>query len=132
MVSKTVRNLYCFGNGYYSVGIKYTKELYLGGNKRCLEVTIQLPEQTEDMFLKITYIGDVAQLYCNGQLFDDEFYIGKPWEIALKHLGNPQEISLLISELMEEEAYLETDQNCGLKIEKIELIPVYETVQIIE
>lgn len=23
MVSKTVRNLYCFGNGYYSVGMIY-------------------------------------------------------------------------------------------------------------
>ena len=26
MVSKTVRNLYCFGNGYYSVGINYIKQ----------------------------------------------------------------------------------------------------------
>ena len=66
------------------------------------------------MFLKITYTGDVAQLYCNGSLFDDEFYMGRPWEISLKNLGNPAELTLLISELKADDAYLETDKNLSL------------------
>ena len=105
---------------------EYKKELFLGGERRCVEAVLRLPEETEDMFLKITYTGDVAQLYCNGSLFDDEFYMGRPWEISLKNLGNPAELTLLISELKADDAYLETDKNCGLRIEKIELIPLYK------
>jgi hypothetical protein len=39
-----------------------------------------------DLFLDITYVGDVARLYAGSTLLDDNFYNGTAWEIGLKRL----------------------------------------------
>ena len=55
--------------------------------------TIDLPEApVEGRLLNIDYRGDVARLYANGQLIDDNFYHGRPFQYALWRLpkGCPQ------------------------------------------
>lgn len=49
--------------------------------------TIDLPEVSgEGRLLNIDYRGDVARLYVNGQLIDDSFYYGRPFQYALWRL----------------------------------------------
>ena len=49
--------------------------------------TIDLPEvSVEGRLLNIDYRGDVARLYVNGQLIDDNFYYGRPFQYALWRL----------------------------------------------
>ena len=49
--------------------------------------TIDLPEApVEGRLLNIDYRGDVARLYVNGQLIDDNFYYGRPFQYALWRL----------------------------------------------
>ena len=49
--------------------------------------TIDLPEvSVEGRLLNIDYRGDVARLYVNGQLIDDSFYYGRPFQYALWRL----------------------------------------------
>ena len=50
--------------------------------------TLKIPAQPmnglSDIFVRIRYAGDVAQLSVDGLLLDDNFYNGSPWEIGLK------------------------------------------------
>ena len=49
--------------------------------------TIDLPEvPVEGRLLNIDYRGDVARLYADGQLIDDNFYYGRPFQYALWRL----------------------------------------------
>jgi hypothetical protein len=41
-----------------------------------------------DVFLKIDYVGDNAQVMLDGQLVADHFYYGAPWEIGIKRFAN--------------------------------------------
>jgi beta-galactosidase len=43
-----------------------------------------LPENINDVFLDIDYLGDVGLAFINGALVDDHFYFGQPWRIGLK------------------------------------------------
>lgn len=58
-----------------------------------------LPDSAEraDRLLKIDYRGDVARLYCNGKLIDDNFYNGRPFLYGLWRLPSDcQELELRI------------------------------------
>ena len=46
-----------------------------------------MPGEISDMFLGITYAGDVARLSSGNQLLDDNFYNGMTWEVGLKRFG---------------------------------------------
>ena len=49
--------------------------------------TIALPEgERNGRLLRIDYRGDVARLYCNGQLIADNFYNGRPMLYGLWRL----------------------------------------------
>lgn len=51
---------------------------------------IVLPEPGDpkrDRILRIVYVGDVARLYRNGVLLDDDFYNGDAFEIGLRRYG---------------------------------------------
>lgn len=37
-----------------------------------------------NLFLKVTYQGDIARISADGKLLDDNFYNGEPWTIGLK------------------------------------------------
>ncbi|MGC2150650.1 MAG: beta-galactosidase [Terriglobales bacterium] len=59
--------------------------------KFAAEWSITLPKDAlsnvEDIFLQIQYQGDVARLYTNTTLVDDNFYNGDPWVIGLKRFA---------------------------------------------
>ena len=40
-----------------------------------------------NVFLRITYIGDIARVYADGKLVADDFYKGTPWQVALRQLS---------------------------------------------
>jgi hypothetical protein len=40
-----------------------------------------------DVFLQISYQGDVARLYRGQELVDDSFWNGIPWTIGLREIG---------------------------------------------
>lgn len=115
----------------YSVGENitvtspYMSELHLEGEKKLLEAAVKLPCRDGGVWLKISYVGSVAQLYVDGALYDDEFYKGRPWIVKI---NNPRaEIKLIISELkLSDNIYLETKIKEGLKIEKIEILTAME------
>ncbi len=46
-----------------------------------------IPAGLSDMFLNITYAGDIARLSDNNRLLCDNFYNGRTWEVGLKQLG---------------------------------------------
>lgn len=50
--------------------------------------TLTIPKQSmdglSDIYVRIHYAGDVARLYLDGRLLDDDFYNGRTWEIGLK------------------------------------------------
>ena len=39
-----------------------------------------------EVFLRITYQGDIARIYAGGRLITDDFYHGAPWEIGLLNI----------------------------------------------
>lgn len=98
---------------------------------------IKLPnnslEKVKDIFLRIHYIGDVAQLYINGRMVADNFYNGISWEIGLKRFRkylNEKKITLKLSPLKKGlpiylekwPQYKETEK---AEVLKIEVIPEY-------
>lgn len=54
---------------------------------RAAKWNLQIPPQdwsgAKDLFLRVSYDGDVARLTSAGRLLDDNFYNGKPWQIGL-------------------------------------------------
>jgi hypothetical protein len=52
-----------------------------------------------ELFLEIPYTGDVARLYDNGRLVDDNFFNGQTWHVGLKQLLGgtvPRELELRV------------------------------------
>ena len=45
-----------------------------------------LPENINDVFVEIDYVGDVGMVFLNGEMVDDHFYFGQPWRIGLNPL----------------------------------------------
>lgn len=48
----------------------------------------QFPKGLSEVFLDVTYVGDVARLTSGGKLLEDDFYNGLPWRIGLKRFGD--------------------------------------------
>ena len=44
----------------------------------------QLPESTEDLLLRLHYVGDVARIMIGDTVINDDFYNGNPLEIGLR------------------------------------------------
>ncbi|MCA1949171.1 MAG: beta-galactosidase, partial [Treponema sp.] len=60
---------------------------------------IQIPQWAgEDLFLTISWEGDVARLYEDEELLADDFYTGKghQWEIGLKRFGHGKSHELIL------------------------------------
>ena len=54
------------------------------------------PSQVHELYLKIDYLGDKAEVYHQDQLIADWFTTGDDWYLALKRYGYPQELELRI------------------------------------
>lgn len=58
---------------------KYEVELHIGGERKVTwsKLHVSGPEG----FVQVEYVGDVAQIYADGQLIADDYYFGRPWRI---------------------------------------------------
>jgi beta-galactosidase len=90
-----------------------------------------------DLYLKISYTGDVARLYSGGRLIDDNFYNGKPWTIGLKRFlatRGPSTFELSVLPLRKDApVYLETatppefaPNGQAIGLEGVTLVPEYQ------
>jgi hypothetical protein len=57
---------------------------FTGAAAWMLTIPKQSMDGLSDIYVRIHYAGDVARLYMDGQLLDDDFYNGRTWEIGLK------------------------------------------------
>ena len=89
--------------------------------------TFDLPEVSgEGRLLNIDYRGDVARLYANGQLIDDNFYNGRPFQYALWRLPKEcKQLELRILPLQKDmPVYFprEADTTPGEQVKKVMII----------
>jgi hypothetical protein len=89
--------------------------------------TIDLPEISgEGRLLNIDYRGDVARLYANGKLIDDNFYNGRPFQYALWRLPKDcRQLELRILPLQKDMPIYfprEADTTPGEQVKQISII----------
>ena len=94
--------------------------------------TIDLPSESsvfndQSSILNINYRGDVARLYANGKLIDDNFYNGRPFQYALWRLPKDiRQLELRILPLQKDmPVYFpcEADTTLGEQVDQITIIP---------
>lgn len=101
-----------------------------GGRYR---ISITRPENASDVFLKISYSGDMAKLYVAGVQEGDSFFTGEPWVIGLKRFGLPESVEIEIFP-MEENApvFLEKKpvfkNGVALELHEVEVCCEYEVI----
>ena len=90
-----------------------------------------------DVFLDIHYTGDVARLYSDGKLLDDDFFNGLDWSVGLGRFFDPKRpgtLKLSILPLrMDAPVYFETPDKIpfdakgqAVRVESVRLVPEYE------
>ena len=90
-------------------------ELY-GEEKKAWKINVApIPQEADDVVMKIYYLGSTARLYIDGVLVDDHLFMGKdiPWEVGLKRFGRgAKTFTLEIDPLSkDEDLYLEENKN---------------------
>ena len=60
-------------------------EAFKGAAEWGIQVPAIISPAVRNVFLRITYTGDIARLYLDGRLLTDDFFNGTPWQIALGH-----------------------------------------------
>ena len=78
---------------------KYKEELCIGGERKLTWKKINVDGRYG--FAKIDYVGDVAQIYADGELVADDFYYGKTWRVQCKLLYG-KECYMVISEMKDD------------------------------
>jgi hypothetical protein len=96
-----------------------------------------LPASLSDASLQIHYQGDVARLYQNTTLLDDNFWNGIPWTIGLRELpdtdGTPLELRILplpkaYPMFLERSAELNFNSGPADKLNSVEIVPQYQLI----
>ena len=77
----------------------YEDELNIGGKRSRTWQKITVDGDVG--FIGINYVGDVAQIYADGKMVADDYYIGKTWRVPSKLLYG-KECYLVISELKDD------------------------------
>ncbi len=77
----------------------YETELHIGGERKVAWSELQV--DGPDGFVQVEYVGDVAQIYADGQLVADDYYYGRPWRIPASLLWG-RKCFLAVSELKED------------------------------
>ncbi len=96
-------------------------------------------KSVNDLFLRITYQGDVARIYMGGKFVTDDFYHGTPWQIGLKTVEGQNidpELELEILPLRQDAPiYLSAGARPAFQrngaiaeLKSVEVIPEYEVV----
>lgn len=78
---------------------KYKEELCIGGERKLIWKKINVDGRYG--FAKIDYVGDVAQIYADGELVADDYYYGKTWRVPCKLLYG-KECYMVISEMKDD------------------------------
>lgn len=78
---------------------KYKEELCIGGERELTWKRINVDGGYG--FAEIDYVGDVAQIYADGELVADDYYYGKTWRVPCKLLYG-KECYMVISEMKED------------------------------
>lgn len=64
-------------------------------DKKTYQMTLDFSkENTEDVFLQLSYQGDRARLYLDGEFIADHFYTGRDWEVGFKQFNLPERLVL--------------------------------------
>lgn len=105
---------------------EHLKELYIGGASKCKywEIDLSGIDKSLRRFIQIDYVGDVAQIYVDGRLAADEFYIGRPWTVDVNALDG-ENVILAISELDGQDIYFETKNTKGCDVNSITVLTEY-------
>jgi beta-galactosidase len=74
--------------------------LFALATKWRLTLPDNFPADVSELFLRVKYSGDIARLYSDNHLLDDNFYNGLPWEVGLKRFdkelkAGPLELAIL-------------------------------------
>ena len=78
---------------------KYKEELCIGGERELTWKKIYVDGGYG--FAEIDYVGDVAQIYADGELVADDYYYGKTWRVPCKLLYG-KECYMVISEMKDD------------------------------
>ena len=78
------------------------------------EISLKGEVTGEDVFLKIDYEGNQAELFIGGKKVADDYYRGEPWEIGLKRWNFPKKMILRVF-AMEEGAPIFLDEPLEMK-----------------
>lgn len=78
---------------------KYKEELCIGGERELTWKKINVDGGYG--FAEIDYVGDVAQIYADGELVADDYYYGKSWQVPCKLLYG-KECYMVISEMKDD------------------------------
>ena len=78
---------------------KYKEELCIGGERELTWKKINVDGGYG--FAEIDYVGDVAQIYADGELVADDYYYGKTWRVPCKLLYS-KECYMVISEMKDD------------------------------
>lgn len=78
---------------------KYKEELCIGGERELTWKKIYVDGRYG--FAEIDYVGDVAQIYADGELVADDYYYGKTWRVLCKLLYG-KECYMVISEMKDD------------------------------
>lgn len=78
---------------------KYKEELCIGGERKLTWKKINVDGGYG--FAEIDYVGDVAQIYADGELVADDYYYGETWRVPCKLLYG-KECYMVISEMKDD------------------------------
>ena len=78
---------------------KYKEELCIGGERELTWKKINVDGRYG--FAEIDYVGDVAQIYADGELVADDYYYGKTWRVPCKLLYG-KECYMVISKMKDD------------------------------
>lgn len=90
----------------------------VGGRRKLHFYDIEIGDGT-DGFLFIDYSGDSAQLYLDGEMYEDHHYTGRSWPIPVKDLVG-KKIILIIAEYTKD-IYVDIEPKTVAGIDKLEI-----------
>jgi beta-galactosidase len=70
-----------------TVALAPTEDAFHQAAEWKITVPKHFPESRGEVFLDVSYVGDIARLSSGGKLLEDDFYNGLPWRIGLKRFA---------------------------------------------
>ncbi len=93
----------------------------------------KIPENLNQAYLAVKYLGDRAEVYNGDHLIDDWFTNGGDWHVALKRFGYPEKLCIRVYDSSNhlpqsqfDHMYFDIPVQDGCEIQKVKLIPEYK------